>query len=127
MTIFLAASPMSRAQQAKNLQGVGAEQELDIRAGATSADAAVAIRRIDAPCQSIEESAVRYFQEHGFDARSTITGNEMIVVLGPHSNASTPSAKPLSLNRFTVHKYTLLGTCHRSRHMISDWKAAFDW
>ena len=105
LTIFLAAAPMSHAQQATNLQGVGAGQELDIRVGAPSTDAAVAIRRIDAPCRSIEESGARYFEEHGFYARSAITGNETIVALAPHNNASTPSAKPLSLNRFTVHKY----------------------
>ena len=107
MTSFLAASPMSHAPQAKNLQGVAAEQELEIRVGAPSTDAAVAIRRIDAPCRSIEESAVHYFEEHGFYARSVMTGNDTIVAVGPHKNASTPSAKPLSLNRFTVHKYTL--------------------
>jgi hypothetical protein len=101
-------SPMSQAQQAKNLQGVGAAQKIDIRVGAPStAVASVAIRRIDGPCRSIEESAIRYFEEHGFYAKSAITGSDIIVALGSHKNASTPSAKPLSLNRVSIHKYTL--------------------
>jgi hypothetical protein len=107
MPFFLAAFPMSQAQQAKNLPGVDAAQKLDIRVGPPSTAAAPVIRRIDAPCRSVEESAIRYFEEHGFYARSAITGSDIIVALGPHKNASTPSAKPLLLSRVTIHKYTL--------------------
>ncbi len=108
LTFSLAASPMSHAQQPKNLQEVGAAQELDIRVGTPStAAASVAVRQIDAPCRSVEESAIKYFEEHGFYAKSAITGNDIIVALGPHKNASTPSAKPLSLNRISIQKYTL--------------------
>ena len=107
MAFSLAASPLSHANQAKNLQEVGAAQELNIKVGTASTAASVAVRQIDAPCRSIEGGAIKYFEEHGFYAKSAITGNDIIVAIGPHKNASTPSAKPLSLNRNSIQKYTL--------------------
>jgi hypothetical protein len=64
-------------------------------------------RQIAAPCRLVEERAIRYLEEHDFYTRSTTEGDDIVVGLGPRKNASTPSAKPLSLNRFSIHKYTL--------------------
>ena len=68
-------------------------------------------RQIPAPCRLVEEKAIRYLEEHDFYTSTKADGDEIIVDLGNHKNASTPSGKPLSLNRFSVHKYTL------SRHL----------
>jgi hypothetical protein len=67
----------------------------------------VAVRQIAVPCQLIEERATQYFAEHHFFTSKTTEGGDIIVGLAPLKDASTPSAKPLSLNRFSIHKYTL--------------------
>ena len=107
LSLFLAASSRSHGQQGKLSEGVGTAHEVDIRVGTPSTPAAVAIRQIDAPCRSVEESAIRFFEDHGFYAKSATKGNDITVALGLHTKVSTPSAKQLSLNRISIHKYTL--------------------
>ena len=72
----------------------------------TTSDSA-ASRQIAAPCRLVEDRAVQYFEEHDFYTITKTEADEIIVDLGSHKNASTPSGKPLSLNRFSVRKYTL--------------------
>ena len=66
-----------------------------------------ASRQIAAPCQSVEERAVQYFKEHDFYAVTATTDAGIFIHLGNGKNALTPSGKPLSLNRFSIHKYSL--------------------
>ena len=63
-------------------------------------------RQVDAPCKLVEKTTVRYFEEHDFYTSTTL-GENIIVDVGNHKEALTPLGKPLSLNRFSVHKYTL--------------------
>jgi len=72
-------------------------------------------RQISAPCELIYERATKYLWDHGFYAYGGRRAeNEDFVVdlgnrvdQGKRINAITPSGKPLSLNRFSIHKYTL--------------------
>lgn len=64
-------------------------------------------RQIAAPCQVVERKALQYFEEHDFYTKTQADGDDIVVAVGNHKNASTPSAKPLSLNRRSIHKYTL--------------------
>jgi hypothetical protein len=66
-----------------------------------------ASRQIAAPCQAVEGKAIQYFEEHDFYTKTQTEGDDIVVDLGNHKDASTPSAKPLSLNRHSIHKYTL--------------------
>lgn len=85
----------------------------------------LAARQIAAPCRVVDARAVQYFESHGFYADSS-SGNgiytgrraaeprEIVIKLAnsedPENHSkhlSTPSGKPLSLNRFNVPKYTL--------------------
>jgi hypothetical protein len=76
----------------------------------SSADPA-ASRQIAAPCPLIEERAGQYFEEHGLSAGEAIHDDEIIISLISRKDVSTPSAKPLSLNRSSIHNYT------RHRHL----------
>ena len=75
-----------------------------------SADS-TASRQIAAPCQLVEERTIQYLEDHDFFAgRKHVLGkpvDDFVIDLGNRKNASIPSAKPLSLNRFSIHKYTL--------------------
>ena len=64
-------------------------------------------RQIAAPCQLIEERAVQYFKEHDFYAVTATKDDDVFIDLGNRKHASTPSGKPLSLNRFSIHQYSL--------------------
>lgn len=67
-----------------------------------------ASRQIAAPCQLVEERAIQYLQEHGFYRYGKTEDDDTIMIdLVAHKDASTSSAKPLSLDRSSVHKYTL--------------------
>ena len=67
----------------------------------------VASRQIAAPCRLVEERAIQYLKAHDFYTRKKTEDGDIIIDLGDRKDASTPSAKPLSLNRFSIHKYTL--------------------
>jgi hypothetical protein len=64
-------------------------------------------RQIAAPCSSIEEKATQYLEEHSFSAGTTTQGDEIVIDLRNFKDVLTPVGKPLSLNRFSIHKYTL--------------------
>lgn len=66
-----------------------------------------ASRQIAAPCQMVEKKAVQYFEEHDFYIKKQAEGDDIVVDVGNHKDASTPSTKLLSLNRHSIHKYTL--------------------
>ena len=66
-----------------------------------------ASRQIAAPCSAVEKRAAQYFGEHHFYTKRTDEGDNIIVDVDGRKNASTPSSKPLSSNRSSVHKYTL--------------------
>lgn len=72
---------------------------------------ASASRHIAAPCRLVEERAIQYFDSHDFfAARKHVLGkpvDDLVVVLTNRKKASTPSAERLSLNRFSIRKYTL--------------------
>ncbi len=74
-------------------------------AAPTTVDAA-ASRRIAAPCTLVADRAIQYLEEHDFYTRKT-EGGRIVLELGNDKAASTPSGKPLSLNRFSIRKYTL--------------------
>ena len=80
----------------------------------------VASRQIAAPCRLVEERAIQYLNAHDFYTRRKTGDGDIIIDLGNRKDASTPSAKPLSLNRFSVHKYIL------PRH-LSPFKAYADF
>jgi hypothetical protein len=71
-----------------------------------SADS-TASRQIAAPCRLIEDNAIQYLKDHGFYTISATKDGEVLIQLGIRKDAATPSAKPPSLNRFSIHKYTL--------------------
>jgi len=66
-----------------------------------------ASRQIAVPCQVVESKATQYFEEHDFYTKTQAEGDDTVVDLGNRKDASTPSAKPLLLNRHSIHKYTL--------------------
>jgi hypothetical protein len=66
-----------------------------------------ASRQIDAPCRLIEDGAIQFFEEHDFYTIRKTKDDDIVIDLGNRKNASTPSAKPLSLNRSSIRKYTL--------------------
>lgn len=70
-----------------------------------------ASQQIAAPCRLVEQRAIQYLSDHNFFAgRKHVRGkpvDDFVIDLVNRKNASTPSAKPLSLNRFTIRKYTL--------------------
>lgn len=86
-TVLLCANPLVGPQQA-------------------SSDS-VAPRQIAAPCRLIEERATQYLGEHDFYTGRTTEGDDMIISLRNRTEVLTPSVKPLSLSRFSIHKYTL--------------------
>jgi hypothetical protein len=55
----------------------------------------------------VEERAIQYFEAHDFRTSSKTEEGYILIELGNHKEASTPSAKPLTLNRTTVKKYTM--------------------
>jgi hypothetical protein len=55
----------------------------------------------------VEERATQYLEEHDFYTDRTTEGDEIIIDLGNRKDVLAPSAKPISLNRFSIHKYTL--------------------
>jgi hypothetical protein len=63
------------------------------------------------PCALVEEGAVQYLKDHGFYTISAKDG-EILIQLGIRQDGSTPSAKPPSLNRFSIRKSTLPGISH---------------
>ncbi len=79
-----------------------------------------ASRQIAAPCPLVEKRAIQYLEEHDFYTSSKTAGDDILIDLGNDKDASTPSARPLVLNRFSVHKYTL------PRH-LSPLKAYYDF
>ena len=64
-------------------------------------------QEIAAPCPVVEKRAAQYFGEHHFYTKRTDEGDNIVVDLDGRKDVSTPSAKPLSLNRSSVRKYTL--------------------
>jgi len=64
-------------------------------------------RQIAFPCRLIEERATQYLGEHDFYTGRTTEGDDIIISLLNRTEVLTPSAKPLSLSRFSIHKYTL--------------------
>ena len=66
-----------------------------------------ASRQISASCSLVEERAVQYFEEHNFDASRWTKGDEVTIDVYGGKGVLAPSGKPLSLNRFSIHKYTL--------------------
>jgi len=67
----------------------------------------VASRQIAVPCRLIDERATQYLGEHDFHIGRTTEGDDIFISLRNRSEVLTPSAKPLSLSRFSIHKYTL--------------------
>jgi hypothetical protein len=55
----------------------------------------------------VEERAIQYLDEHDFYTRRKTEDDDVIIDLGNRKDASTPSARPLSLNRASIHKYAL--------------------
>jgi hypothetical protein len=78
--------------------------------GPVSADSA-ASRQISAPCRSVGDRAIHYLRNHDFFAsRKMVRGeivDDLVIELVNRKHASTPSATPLSLNRFSIQRYTL--------------------
>ncbi len=66
-----------------------------------------ASRVIAAPCRLVEEKAVQYFKEHAFYANTAVKNTDISIILGPRKGALAPSGKPLSLDRFSIHRYFL--------------------
>lgn len=66
-----------------------------------------ASRVIAAPCRLVEEKAVQYFKEHAFYANMAVRNADIFITLGPRRGAMAPSGKPLSLDRFSIHMYSL--------------------
>jgi hypothetical protein len=81
-------------------------------------------RQIAAPCSLVGDRAIQYLIDHDFFARRKMvlgkTVDDHVVELVNRKHVSTPSAAPLSLNRFSIHKYT------RPRH-LSPLKAYADF
>jgi len=73
---------------------------------ATTVDSATS-RQIASPCKVVEERAIQYFEQHDFHTNSGTIDHITIVDVGNRKNASTPSGKPLTLNRSSIHHYTL--------------------
>lgn len=105
--VFLLAQQPERSDPSARNEGqlvplqVGGTQQIE---GASSAN-----RQIAAPCHSVEEKAVQYFKDHDFYAVTAAKDDDIFINLGNRKDASTPSGKPLSLNRFSIHKYSLHG------------------
>lgn len=72
----------------------------------TAVDSA-ASRQIAAPCKVVEKRAIQYFEQLDFYTSSGTVDDITIVDVGNRKHASTPSGKPLTLNRSSIHKYTL--------------------
>jgi hypothetical protein len=66
-----------------------------------------ACRQIAAPCPLVEAGAVQYLKEHDFYAYTATKGSNIFIAVGPRKGASAPSGKPLSLDRFSIHRYSL--------------------
>ena len=64
-------------------------------------------RQIAAPCRLVEERTIQYLKNHDFYTIRSTEDRYVLIQLGNRKNAATPSGKPLSLNRFSIHKYTL--------------------
>jgi hypothetical protein len=64
-------------------------------------------RQVAAPCQLIADTATQYLREHEFVTSRGPDGDDTGIYFAARKDASTPSGKPLSLNRFSVRKYTL--------------------
>jgi hypothetical protein len=103
--MFLLAQQPERTDSSARSEG----QPVTLRVGGThqieGADSS-ANRLITAPCHSVEEKAVQYFMDHDFYAVPAIKDDDIFIDVGNRKNASTPSGKPLSLNRFSIHKYS---------------------
>ena len=63
-------------------------------------------RQIAIPCAVVADRASQYFDDHDLDARRSTQVNDINIDLTSHKDTSTPSGKPLQLNRFSVGKYT---------------------
>jgi hypothetical protein len=70
-----------------------------------------ASRQFAAPCRLVGDRAIQYLNDHDFFARRKMvlgkTVDDLVIELVNRKHASTPSAMPLSLSRFSIHKYTL--------------------
>jgi hypothetical protein len=87
---------------------------------APTTDDSDASRQVAAACPVVEKRAIQYLEEHDFYTSSKSEGDKIFIDVGNDKDASTPSAKPLSLNRFSVHKYT-------QRRHLSPLKAYYDF
>jgi hypothetical protein len=118
--LFLVAQQPEAADSKTRNQG----QTVSIRVGEAhqpgGADSS-ANREIAAPCRLVEESAVQYFKEHAFYANTATKGTDIFITLGPRTGALAPSGKPLSLDRFSIHRYSL--TRHLSPLKTYDFRA----
>src|SRR5579862_3547957 len=68
-------------------------------------------RQIAAPCGLVGDKAIQYLGDHDFFAsRKMALGkivDDLVIEFVNRKHASTPSTTPLSLDRFSIHKYTL--------------------
>ncbi len=69
--------------------------------------ASVAIQQIAVPCRLVEDRAVQSLEKHDFRTGRTIEGDDIIIALNNRTDVLTPSAKPFTLNRSSIHRYTL--------------------
>ena len=55
----------------------------------------------------IEERATKLLEQLDFYTTRKTEGDDIVIDLGNRKDAWIPSAKPLTLNRFSIHKYTV--------------------